>query len=180
MKLPPRTHQIAVASFALLVLAVGGYYYVYSSFDAMRTERINAQHDRDQREARARSADDARRLVESTHRMREELAAYLVSTEDPIAFLTTLESLGRATGVELEVDSLSVENGTGTNDKTDSTESQIRVVALVRGTWEAVYQFTALVERMPYAVTVAKVAFEQDNKTARQWKGQVHLHASAE
>ncbi len=177
---PTFVQGLAFGGVLTLVLSCGLYYYVLHTIQENRTEVLIAQEEQLIRDARKREADTARTLVEETQFQREELTNYFVNTEEEevIVFLDSLESLGPMVGAEYVTETVGVAEGD--RESTDSIPvTGVRSVALVSGSWAQLYQLITLIEHMPYALTITKVALEQSDDDPRFWEGQLHVHVQA-
>ncbi len=164
---------MALGAAAALVGVAGGYVWLVTHIlGAIQARDVAWSEERT--EATVREREQA--FVQAYERalpQRRELAEYLVATEDPTPLLTSIEALGQDAGVSLIVGSL-VRDETSTDDRT-----MLRVVLSVRGTYDRVFRLVRLLETMPYAAILDRVALSV-SKEDELWEGQVHLRVVAE
>ncbi len=88
---------------------------------------------------------------------RKKLADYFIPRDGVVTFLNNIQDLGRSNNVELKVDSVLVEDESGSPEQFE----YLKLAITGSGTWTDVYRFESLVELIPYKVIVDNVRFEK-------------------
>ncbi len=175
------THTQKVAAGMLLILCgtIAAYVMLYRHIGTLHSELAELERTRSGADAAHEAVLAEQQLFESTASERTELAQYLIPAADPTPFLGLLESLGKDAHIDVEVHSLEPDNAaspSGSAAKTQPAIPSVRVTLVVSGLWPDLYHFLALLEQLPYAVTVDHVALDIDETAAAGvWSGQIHL-----
>jgi len=142
-------HYILLAlSVLTLFLSCTAYSFMYNDAikkaeaeSAVKAQVVAATNE-------ATEAKDMETVYESSESERELLPAFLVSTSNAVPFIDAVESIGPATGSTLSISSLS--------SGVDSVSSHSAVTATITviGSWPNVMRAIAMIENMPYAISV--------------------------
>lgn len=172
-----RTKTLLIIALGALVVAVGIYVFMYRAVVRAYTTLVTTELEYTAVTREREQRDEVRAFVTETSEMRSELAGYLLASDDPIDFLNLLEQMGQEANVLLTVVSLSREEpvvAKGTNN--DIQAPQVRVALLVEGAWENIYHLLALLETMPYSLSIDRVhVTEEKTETGFVWSGQIGI-----
>lgn len=83
---------------------------------------------------------------------REQLDRYVISVDGVVPFLNSLQALGKENRLKVKI--LSV--GIGTAPESSEVFETVKVSLEASGTWQDVYRFTALTERLPLKVDMRR------------------------
>ena len=112
------------------------------------------------------------RIYEENRSEISQLRSYFVrpGTEGSASFLSRVERIGSTTGATVQTKSLSPESS---DDKDDIRSLTSMVV--ITGSWQEVYQTVALVETLPFDVSIRKAQFTLDNEARARWRARLDL-----
>ncbi len=123
-------------------------------------------------ERRYADIQEAAELLGTVEDKTEGLNAYLLarSDQDIVAFIETLESVGADTGVTLDIESPSIQERT---DAQEQIEAAFLVADLtVEGAWGSVMRAVALIETLPYSISITEFTITQRNEA---WAASVEI-----
>jgi hypothetical protein len=124
-----------------------------------------------QRDIKLRSAKD---LIKDTQESRSELDTYFVIDDKLVDFIEDVERISRYTGADVEVMSVNVDDNK--NAENDISEL-LKLNFEAKGEWKEVFQFLALIEKMPFKIDVSTASFrvihsdDIEEDSPRIWKG---------
>lgn len=171
------TAKKTLAAATLCIASVLIYVGVHALVQKNQQKLITLQVEIAQVQKQEETIRSTRNLIQETRDERNELEAQLLAREDPGTFLELLENLAREAGVMLEVTSLSEEGPRpGVEAPYGGVGSPaVQAVFAIDGSFAQTNHFIAMVEVMPYAVTLDRVALER-SKTGGAWSGVLTAH----
>ena len=152
-----------------LTIAMGVFAFLAFSLYGALVYYINAEHARSLVLLEGAIKDLAenekllseRALLRDIEQERELVREAFVSTEDIVDTLAKIESLAEDTGAIIEVTSVSEVVVDEKKETKAFPYGSIRLSLSVDGSWSAVFQTLALLERMPLAFWFEQVSFER-------------------
>ncbi len=166
MKKITTTQKILILTGILSVCLSFSYVYLYKKIEILSEEIVSVESDLAVANKKVKNKKDTTNVLNKTVNERKKLLSGFVSSEDPTKFLELIESTGKKSGVDVEVQSLNVESK-------EKESNFIKTVLLVKGDWESVFKFISLLEVFPYMVTISQSTFTS-NEDGR-WEGQIAL-----
>ncbi len=172
----PVTTRRTVASGCLFLLSIGGYYALHGFTFSDQAKLVEVRQEVAAGSVKEDMIRSVKALVRETEDERRELEAHLLRRDDPTPFLTLLEGLGNTAGVTVEVSSLTEVTEPEGKEIAFGGLGSPRVTATVEieGGFAQLYHFLRLVELMPYALTIERVALER-NSEDQNWSGILSL-----
>lgn len=173
MQITRTAMQFFVASAVAVVLTVGAYGYLFFTVRGFAGEAATISeslvHDAT-REERLRAIEA---IVADTRIERAELLSRIVAPEGTVTFIEEVERLAGRTGASLEITGVAVkEFGEDATPAQRDLFEALTLTATVTGSWDAVYQFIALVETMPFPVAVQHAAVQSEESG---WRASLSL-----
>ncbi|HYD92994.1 MAG TPA: hypothetical protein VEB18_00860 [Candidatus Paceibacterota bacterium] len=164
MKNPALSHT--VIAVLLAVVSIGAYWFWLARVEATAEDaRSLAAQIEEKSGARALSA-TARLAAEELAEGEAFVATHAVSEEDVVAFLETLEVMGRTHGASVDIASVSdVENG------------RITIALSIEGSFEAVMRTIGALEHGPYAGATG--ALSLDARGDSSWRATYRMSVAA-
>ncbi len=102
-----------------------------------------------------------RSLIKDTEPDVQKLSTRFISSEGSVAFIDTIESLGRETGITVSTESIKVIESKDDKDIFETLE----LVLTTQGPWSNTYKFLALLETLPYKLSIHNTAFTRHDET---------------
>jgi|GEM_PF-2798846 len=159
-----------IAATLAFVVAGGIFFYFYRTIGSVNAHigELTAQVTQNsKKEEQLRSL---KALFADTASQRGAVDTYFIGQDGVVPFLERLETLGKETGVDLEVSSVSVE-------KSDAPQAVLEKVPLtlsIAGSFTAVMRFINLLEKIPIPgeLTLARLDRAESGKTFI-WKASI-------
>lgn len=145
-----------------MFLGVYGYlFYVVGNKNAETAVLYTTSH---QQASDKEKIQGLERTLKDTEKERSNLSTYFVTKRNAVTFIEQIEQTGKSAGVDLSVNSVS-------DDAKGGETTQLTFSAA--GAFPDIYRLTALIESMPYKVTIKKVDMQtlSDQKNGTIWKG---------
>ena len=176
MKKITTAQRITIIALLMFGVILSMYLFVYKRIDFMYSELNKIKTELDIMDVATTNRQDTVKLLNNSKTDIEELNKYFVPLKDPAVFLETIESLGKYTGADVEVETLKriddVKKGTDDAD----IKQKVNVEIALSGKWEEVYRTLSLMEKMPYAITINNVVIMAEKESDYgEWSGQVDL-----
>ncbi|MDR3557995.1 MAG: hypothetical protein P4L61_00535 [Candidatus Pacebacteria bacterium] len=170
-----RAQHYILLFLSIMALLVAGSAYAFMYKDTIRKAQEESMV---QQEALAASkqtteSKDRQTTFETSAASRALLPSFLVSTEDAVPFIDSVEAVGPATGSVVSISSLS--------SGTDSGTSYQAVTATVSasGKWTNVMRAVEMIENMPYAISVKTLNLDASSaatqKSATNWTATIAI-----
>ncbi len=102
------------------------------------------------------------KTIKATESQNEQLAAYVITPEDVVPFLTTLEQVGVRANTAVTLTSASVE------PKKDTVPAHLAVTLNATGSFENVYRTLRTFEALPYEHSISSVTFVFDDTQTKK------------
>lgn len=155
--LPALLFSALLALFAFGAFLSVGFFERKALADVARIEET-LRHET-KREIELRSM---RQVLADTVALRDELSERFVTDDTLVPFLERFEALGRGTGAEVEVRSLSVE-------RHEDGTALFRLMVEAKGSWSELMQFLSLAEHMPFRLAFSTVEITK-NPESGMWE----------
>jgi hypothetical protein len=145
-----------------LFCAYGYLFFVVDSKNKATTLLYSASHQAASDKEKIRGLE---RTLKDTEEDRNKLSEYFVTKTSAVAFIERIENLGKSAGVELSVNSVS-----------DAAKNSgvLQLDFSATGSFSNMYRLMALVESMPYKVTLKKASMQKigdQQEVTGDWKG---------
>lgn len=160
-----KTTRLLAFAFLLALAAVAAHiaFFVFIAETNRSTSALANDVDLiTQKESKLRSIQST---IKDTAADREHLSSFLVPAEGIVPFIEAIEAFGVMTGAAIDVESVSV----GAIDPSTAADADEALAELVRlsftadGTWQEVVHTLALVETLPYRVTLTRATLRAGN-----------------
>lgn len=168
------TKRICIILAVLILLALGAVYGLYMLIQHS-TEKIVAHETEQQKLAAEVEADRSLRVYIATAGGDiDRLSSRIVAKDGTVAFIEMIEGLARGAGLKITVDAV---NYTDSTDKEHFENLNLNVAT--QGSWNATNKFLALLETLPYKVTITQTGLSEETGAAgaipdmysAQWNG---------
>lgn len=152
------TRKKIIILLILNLIIFGLYFYLYLNIRqidkevSIKLSQIKLEINRDER---LRSLKD---LLEKTKDQRDKISNIFVRPDGSVEFIEMIESLGKATDVKLEIESVGVD---APKNKTASSTEYFRLAVKSEGLWRNVMQLLTLLEEMPFRVSIDNVSLSK-------------------
>ncbi len=147
------TRRYFVFSVLLMLLALGMYGYLFYIVQSAEKEAAILENENTALAKREESIGDIRKSLAAVTDSRAALNSYIIESADIVPFLETIEKYGRDVGVATAIDNVAL-----SEDKKTLT-----VNLSGEGDYEDVYRFIALLEAMPYEITIPTAEIQSQN-----------------
>jgi Tfp pilus assembly protein PilO len=97
----------------------------------------------------------------------QSLRDFFVQKGDEVKFIEKIEETARNAGITFDISSISVKNGS------NSFEENVEIKVDVEGTWKSIIAFADKLEKMPFGVSVERMAL--DAPSPGHWSGSVNV-----
>jgi hypothetical protein len=173
-----RTQQVAAGILVLTIVLAGLYYLTIGQLNSLKAERNELTDELTSLELMRQTEQDTRTLLTETQEQRNSLASHMVPVENPTEFIELIEEIADIVGVTMEVSKIATEEV----EDAQATSTQPMMCLLltldVSGSWSSVYRFTRMLEYVPYALTVTKANYSEEE--SGMWKGTIDVRCSGE
>jgi hypothetical protein len=164
----PTIKKAAVAG-ALFFLSCGAYYFLHTATLGNHMKIATLREENASIASTEEAVRSMKNLVKDTKDERQELESQLLARTDPTPFLGLLEDLAQDTGVQVEVSSLT--EATLDHASVEPLHGgvglpPVRAVLEVDGAFAQVHHFITLLELIPYALSLERVAVERSQEGA--------------
>ncbi|HET8575363.1 MAG TPA: hypothetical protein VFM02_04335 [Candidatus Paceibacterota bacterium] len=139
---------IAVLSL-LNILLVVGYVFAYLQVRKYEMQTATIYSEIGVNEEGKEAFSRLESSVKNTETNRDKLASYFVPEDQVVGFLEKVESLGKASGASVQLTSVNPPTGAG---------GPLELSAKASGSFQEVFLFVALLENLPYQLTLTEVS----------------------
>jgi len=166
-----RSHHIPLLMFAVLTTAIAATLYLFmqhalaSSIDSALQARAAVVEGQSQVQGEKRIAD----IYAATAADRQRLPAFFVPSDDAVAFIESIEALGKLAGGTVTLASIGPD---ATVPTIDGTAGNIRAHVSAHGSWEAMMKVISLAEKLPYLSSLDNVSLDASmgaSGPSREW-----------
>lgn len=171
-KLRSQHYTLLALAILSLAAAIAAYVFMYKDAigEAQKTALAKANTAAASDQALAEKKTET--TYEDTAADRALLPSFLVSEDNAVAFIDAVDAVGSTTGAAVSLSSLS--------SGTDSVTSELVVTATisVSGAWPSVMRAIALVEDLPYALSVKSLSLNASDdlsSRAAQWSASMSV-----
>lgn len=158
-----KTKLFGGLSLVLFIGAAIGVFLTWQYVQNKGDELLNQTKEIADFEAREQTYRDLERLVDDTQLDRDELRAHILTEDETIDFLATIEQIAIEQGVELTTDSLQVTEEKGLFDT-------LSIAYTIEGSKERVETMLLLLETLPYHAFISDLSLhfslEEDLESA--------------
>ena len=148
--------QNTVLIFSVLALAVaaGLYVYMYESTNELVARTLDARRTLALNETARAQGKEMIKLFDSTKEKRGRLSSYFVPSENAVAAIQAIESIGDASGASVELSSIKA------NPPADAKGriGQVTALVMIKGQWKNVMEALELFEALPYQKNIRNVS----------------------
>lgn len=170
--------KLLLVSLSLLVVLVADYLLFANIRE--RTASVNAIVDQNNTLIGEESQTSSfKTLYEDSSADRASLDSFILAKSNQVAFVGSLGSLANTSGATLTISGLGTSQDLSPSDPASAAGVQFLNASLkVQGTWTQVTHFLALIESLPYSLSVDTLELEKDtaNAKASQWDGTFTIH----
>ncbi len=165
-----KTHYIyTFLSFVLLICVLVGTYFSYKKILSVKEEIAQKQSKWQIEENRRNEIKNLERSVKNLAEEKKDLDSHFVGSDDPVAFLNSLESMALSVGAVAEVSTV------GTNN-----DSGLVVNLRATGGFDSLYKFLTLIENSQYIMEIQNMSIstnisEVKNLSVNKWDMNVQL-----
>ncbi len=163
-------HGFSAKTITLLITlgAVVGGVYVYGLMYLNEGKARIEILAKDVNKAKVKSEEVAaiRQALDEFKSYQEVVETHLVSPDGIVSFVEEIERVAKEAGVVVKIDSLDE----GEAEPKSTTVGRLRLGFTVRGTWEEVVRFSALLDGTPYQVFVLGATFATDKTSGEETK----------
>ncbi len=140
----------------MAIIAWGSYIFLVWDLGGQREELKLLRANIAFHENRYNEIQDTVVFLNDTEGRIEDIKGYFLANDEKsiVSFIRELEDLGRRTNVEFEISNLSVSN----NEGDDLLSADINMI----GEWEKINKTIALIELLPYKVSVTNARIRQE------------------
>jgi Tfp pilus assembly protein PilO len=151
------------------VAAVSAYLYVFGGIKEKNEQISRLEDDIIVKQEQIVEDTSLKATLEQTEKDRNRIFSYFVHEEEVADFISTIERLGKSAGTAVEINSVA-------DEKSADDLGSLTLSLLSRGTWQDTINFLAMLENLPYKVTVDDSTFD----ASRSEKGVVlwSMHAT--
>ena len=172
----PRGHiPFFILALAVTLVAASMYAYMFYATSAS-LRQANLARDivvlegANQSQAKSLSA-----LAETTAYQRAEIPSFFISSDNVVAFIKALESIGPQSGSEVTLASVDADS---LSKSSPGTMGLARAHVSAVGSWASVMRALSLAERMPYAVSIDRVSLSGSGTAKHVWSLSFDIQAA--
>lgn len=164
-----------LAAIVLNLAAIGAYYFGYSEIKRINQSVAEVLADIDVQTAKKADDRALKNILDSTRDDRAKIDTYLLTEDDIVGFIETIENLGATSHTAVTTSSVNVDNA-GSAKGTGYLTMHITTL----GTYENTMHFISLVENISHQVAISQLRTSLvdpgvDEKTAREWNSEFGL-----
>lgn len=143
-----KTHYIyTFLSFILLICVSVGTYFSYKKILSVKEDIAQKQSEWQIEENRRNEIKNLERSVKNLAEEKKDLDSHFVASDDPVAFLNSLESMALSVGAVAEVSTVGTNNNAG-----------LVVNLRATGGFDSLYKFLTLIENSHYIMEIQNMA----------------------
>jgi Tfp pilus assembly protein PilO len=179
-----RTRKLCITLAVILVIAliasVGFWLMIRRSIDSVYAFE-NAAKDQDVHHDEGVAL---KTLLTNVSPDLDVLKTRIIESDGTVPFINSIEALAHQAGAKVNIDSVDVHSA-----EEGDTFERLGLTVSTQGSWNQVYTFLAMIESLPYKVSITSVGLNQDSftetanasstvtrKTTIQWKGSFQLN----
>ncbi|MEX0672607.1 MAG: type 4a pilus biogenesis protein PilO [Candidatus Paceibacterota bacterium] len=165
---------LSISCLVVLVVSgiVIGFFYEIRSVNSEANaiaEQVRVERERQQR------SESVQETLENNVQEINSLGSYIVGADETPDFLSMVEEVGTQSGATISTESVE------TLDEDESDQGELlQMNVVISGSWQEVYRSVALIETLPFKITVTAFNFSQkstgeEEGPAIQWEAKVKL-----
>ena len=173
---------LILISFAALLVSGALYAYLYHDTLALTEHAIGARASVADAAERQKQSRDILALAASTAASRARLSGLFVPSDDAVAFIQSIESIGAASGANVALSAIAA---SPLDTAKPGTIGTISAHVTASGSWSNVMRAVELLEALPYHSSVDKMALsasipagDRSGRAPRAWVASIDLSAS--
>lgn len=164
-----------ILGFLAMIVSVAGYVFLWTSIEAMVTDAAYLRGDLLGTQIQVGTVAGAEKLLADTKTKRGMLQAYFVAPQGTVDFINFVESIGKTSGVTLEIENLG-EVGKESNDFSEI----LTIETTITGSFRGVFYFLSLLENAPYQIEILAANIERQGEDPKEknqtWQGRITFH----
>ncbi len=162
------TRQILISVSVLLVLVLGGYYFLFLTIKSKNEKVSSFSQEIDlysEREALRRTTE---KTADELSEKIKKLDSYFIHKDEVVPFIENIENAGGESGVSVSIVSVGVDAlsqvGGGSSDNIPLDKSEKLILRLdAKGSWGNVVNFISYLENLPYKISINRVALHKNS-----------------
>ena len=152
---------LPVFIFLMAFLILAGWFFALSRIYLIKEDILSLRRELLESEKKVQDSGSLRRLASGVEEEKIKIDSLFLNESGLIHLIEGLESLGKSSGVEMKMSSVST---------SDETGEKPRISFLVEGTFNQVFQYLYHMDNFPYSLNIEKASF-QKIKTEKESKG---------
>ena len=176
--IPFRTTKVLLLISALLALAIAvAYGVLWFAFIKERARISGTLASLSDAERESASYRSIAQLLSETAEKRARIDSFFVNKDGAVSFIKEIEQVGASAGIKTDVIKIAVERSA--EEDADSAKAGIEKFAAAieaSGSFEGVYRFLALLEKIPRPLLISHVSFSQNENGV--WGGVFEISVS--
>lgn len=157
MHISRNTKQALILTIILTIVAIVFYVWIFNNIKNTNKAISTISNEMNLATKKEMTLRSTKSLVKDTEANRAKIENYFVADDTIVNFIETVESMSDYTGAEVKV--LSVNVSDNQIMKNDVSEV-LRLNLETKGTWNKVFHFLSLMEKMPFSIDILKADFE--------------------
>ncbi len=160
-----KNKRLLAVFFSINIVLVGVYGYFIYAVETKNKETAVLYAAFHQAASDREKIQGFERVLKDTEKDRNQLSAYFITKTNEVTFIERIEKIGKSAGVALSVNSVS--------DKTKDSGA-VELNFSTSGKFSDIYRLMALIESMPYKVTLKKADIRKAmvvGGAGSEWKG---------
>jgi len=174
MKANQKHYTLLILGIISTILTLSGYYYVYKITIDQAQKQAFIIKSLELDNGNKKQEDKLLKIDISTKDKREILWSYLISDDDILDFIKSIENIANYSSTELTLSSIS------TADLNEKKKDQIGYIKLhieVKGNWINVNKALAMIENLPYEISFDSLSLNLSDK--KKWDLSLNIKALA-
>jgi len=172
-KLRAQHYILLFLSIATLLVAGSAYAFMYKDTIKKAEEESVVQGEATAASKQTSDAKDMQAAFEASAASRALLPSFLISTDDAVPFIDSVEAIGPATGSTVSISSLS----SGADN--DASYQSVSATISASGSWANIMRAVETIENMPYAISIKELdlneSSDQSKKSAPVWTATIDV-----
>lgn len=153
--------KILLACITLNVVAVGFYAFVLWSIQAKNEKVVEVLGQVNEDMKKDESLRAVKISLEENKDFISQIDSFFVPEDGVANFIASLESLGRASSVELSIASVEIQPNSAKNDFKEGLNIRIET----SGSWFNTFYLLSVIENLPYKIDINQVSLTLSNAT---------------
>jgi hypothetical protein len=158
-----KSFKITLVVLGIIVLGfLGIYYFVYRDIKTKNEHISSLTQQLDFQSGRQEYLLSTQRMIQNLNSDMEKINNSIIGTDGDVTFIEDLENRAKNNGLEIEIESLAVEE-----DKAFSASgvTTLKLKAKTKGNWSGTYTFLSTLESLPFKIKVNNFALKNDTSS---------------